>query len=94
MGTWVIVAVVIAVIVLVGLALWAINHSRKQRVLEERRVEAADHREKAELQALRAARREQVANDELQRAERERSAAQAHVERADELDSDLEEQRR
>ena len=34
MGTWVIVAVVIAVIVLVGIALWAINHSRKQRVLE------------------------------------------------------------
>ena len=94
MGTWVIVAVVIAVIVLVGIALWAVNHSRKQRQLEEQRLEAAEHREKAELQALRAAERERAANDELQRAERERSAAQAHVERADELDPDLDEQRR
>lgn len=94
MGTWVIVAVVIAVIVLVVIALWAVDRSRKKRQLEERRVEAAEHREKAELEALRAGERERVANEELQRAERERSAAQAHVERANEVDPDLEEQRR
>jgi Flp pilus assembly protein TadB len=91
MATWIIIAaigVVIAIVIAAGIEL------RSRRAREQRRVEAGEHREKAELQALRAREREEAARDELDRAERERAAAQAHSQRADEIDPDLDDQSR
>ena len=89
MDTWVIVALAIGALFLLGVVLWTIRRAREQRRLDERRDEAAELREKAELQARRAAEREQAASEELRRAERERHAAAVHSERADEVDPDL-----
>jgi hypothetical protein len=76
-------------VLVVALALWALSRSRN-RQLEEQRAEAGEHREKAELQSLRAREREQAAQDELERAQTEREVAQAHARRADEVDPDVE----
>ena len=92
MDTWVIVALAFGAVLVLGVVLWAVSRAREQRRLEERRGEAAELREKAELQSRRAAEREQAASEELQRAERERSAAAVHSERADEVDPDLDRQ--
>src|SRR5919109_649707 len=89
MDTWLIIVIAVAAVLVVAVALWALSRSRNRRH-EERRVEAGEHREKAELQSLRAREREQAAQDELERAQTEREAAQAHVRRADELDPDVE----
>lgn len=89
MDTWLIIVIAVAAVLVVGIALWALSRSRN-RQLEERRVEAGDHREKSELQSLRAREREQAAKDELERAQTEREVAQAHARRADEVDPDVE----
>ena len=89
MAPWIIIAAIgiaIAIVIAVGIE----RRSRRARQLEERRVEAGEHREKAELQTLRAKEREDAARDELDRAERERAAAHAHARRADEVDPDVE----
>ncbi len=60
MDTWLIIVIAVAAVLVVGIALWALSRSRN-RQLEERRAEADDHREKSELQALRA--RERVGGE-------------------------------
>ncbi len=90
MAPWIIIAV-IGIAIAIVIAVVIERRSRRARQLEERRVEAGEHREKAELQTLRANEREQAARDELDRAERERAAAHAHTQRADEVDPDLDE---
>jgi Flp pilus assembly protein TadB len=89
MAPWIIIAA-IGVAIAIVIAFLIERRSRRERQLEERRVEAGEHREKAELQALRAKEREDAARDELDRAERERAAAHAYTRRADEIDPDLE----
>ena len=81
MAPWIIIAV-IGIAIAIVIAVVIERRSRRARQLEERRVEAGEHREKAELQTLRANEREQAARDELDRAERQR---------ADEVDPDLDE---
>lgn len=93
MDTWLIVVLAVAAVLLVGAVLWALSRSKDRR-LEERRVEAGEHREKAELQSLRAREREAAAQDELDRAENEREVAQAHARRADEIDPDADDSQR
>lgn len=88
MAPWIIIAAV-GVAIAIVIAFLIERRSRRERQLEERRIEAGEHREKAELQALRAKEREEAARDELDRAERERAAAHAHTRRADEIDPDL-----
>ncbi|MGH3022657.1 MAG: hypothetical protein ACRDNI_03280 [Gaiellaceae bacterium] len=90
MDTWLIVVIAVAAVLVAGLVLWALSRS-KERKLEERRAEAGEHREKAELQELRARERETAAQEELDRAQNEREVAQAHTRRADEVDPDVDE---
>lgn len=93
MDTWLIVVLAVVAVLLVGVALWALSRS-KNRQVEERRVEATQHREKAELQSLRAREREAAAQEELDRARTEREVAQAHARRADEVDPEVDDSQR
>lgn len=66
MAPWIIIAAIgiaIAIVIAVGIE----RRSRRERQLEERRVEAGEHREKAEVRTLRANVREEAARDELDR---------------------------
>lgn len=90
MNTWLIVVIALAAAVAVGLVLWALERGRTRK-LEERRAEAGEHREQAELRDLQARERRQAAEDEIQRADREHAVSQAHSRRADELDPDVDE---
>jgi Flp pilus assembly protein TadB len=93
MDTWLIVVIAVAAVLVAGFVLWLLSRSR-ERHLEERRVEAGEHREKADLQSQRAREREAVAQDELDRARTEREVAQAHTRRADEIDPDVDDSAR
>jgi flagellar biosynthesis/type III secretory pathway M-ring protein FliF/YscJ len=88
MDTWLIIVIAVAAVLVAGIVLWLLSRSKERR-LEERRVEAGEHREKAELQSLRAREREAAAQEELERAQDEREVAQAHARRADEIDPDV-----
>lgn len=92
MDTWLIVVIVIAAVFVVALALWAASRGRERR-LEHRRVEAGEHRERAEQRARQAEERELAAREELDRAERERAVARAHSSRADDVDPDVDTER-
>ena len=93
MDTWLIVVIAVAAVLLVAVVLWALSRTRNRK-LDERRVEASQHREKAELQSFRAREREAAAQDELERAQNEREVAEAHARRADEVDPDVDDSKR
>lgn len=90
MATWLIVVIALAAVVGVGLVIWALERGRSRK-LQERRVEAGEHREQSELRALQARERREAAEEEIERSEREQAVAQAHARRADELDPDMDE---
>jgi len=88
MDAWVwIVLILIAVVVVAGIV--ALTRGRERR-LETKRAEASALRERAEMCSEQAERREAIAEEQAREARREREAAEATVQRADELDPDVE----
>jgi Flp pilus assembly protein TadB len=87
--TWLIIVIVVAAaILLLALVLWAVKRGRKRRV-EKQRAEAGALRRQAEIQARHAEERHLGAREELERAEREREVARGYIQRADEVDPDV-----
>lgn len=74
MDAGVIIAIVVAAIVLIGLAVVFGRRKREER-LDTRRVEARDHREDARVRSARADRAEAEAEERSARAKREQALA-------------------
>ena len=93
MDTWLIIVIVMAAILVLGLALVAWRRGKERR-LESKRGEAQELRSAAEVQAHRAETRATTAQEEAEKAERERAEAREQARRADELDPEVETERR
>ena len=99
---WIVVLIVVALLIIAGLALAARKRSEAQ--LEERRDVARGHREEAGAQASRAEQARREAEEEAERARREQQSAEERADlarrqeeaaedlrrRADEVDPDVE----
>lgn len=88
MDWWVILLIVAGVVLLVAL-LWLFGSRARESRLDTRRAEAGGLRRAAQAQAQRAEERERLAEEQAERARREREAAQSRLERADDLDPDI-----
>jgi Tfp pilus assembly protein PilO len=84
---WIVIAVVVVLLVL-ALAFLAVRKGREKRV-EKKRGEAHELRLEAEDRLAQAGRREAVAEQEAERARRERAAAQDAIVRAEDVDPDV-----
>lgn len=98
MATWLIVVIVVAAVVLIGLALIAMKRSRSHRALRRERIgeqagghrtESQRHTKVADEQRARADELAQRAAEADARAEREREMARHHGRRADDLEDKL-----
>ena len=89
MEWWVIVLIVAGVIILLALVWFGVRRAREGRV-ESRRVEAGELRREAQTKAQRADERQRIAEEQAEQARREREAAEARLERADDVDPDVE----
>lgn len=87
MTTWIVVLIVIALIVIAGVVIAA--RKRNEVRLEERRAEAQDHREDAEVTARRAEQARLEAEEQADRARLQQEAADDLRRRADEIDPDV-----
>jgi F0F1-type ATP synthase membrane subunit b/b' len=82
---WIVIAVVVALVIL-G-ALFAMMTVRGRR-LEDRRTEASALRGRARIREQKAERRQELADEQADEARREREAAEATRQRADDVDPD------
>jgi FtsZ-interacting cell division protein ZipA len=83
---WIVIAVVVALVVL-G-ALFVVPRWR-ERSLEAKRTEASALRDRARIRVEKAEQREALAEEQAQEARRHREAAEATVQRADEVDPEV-----
>jgi Tfp pilus assembly protein PilN len=88
MEWWVILLIVAGVLVLAAV-LWLGGTRARAGRLETRRAEAGGLRRAAQAQAQRAEERERLAEEQAERARQEREAARSRLERADDLDPDV-----
>jgi hypothetical protein len=88
MEWWVILLIVAGVVVVLAFLLLGGRRAREGR-LESRRAEAGGLRRAAQSQTQRAEERQRVAEEQAEQARRDREAAQARLERADDLDPDV-----
>ena len=93
MDTWLIIVIVIAAILVLGLALVSWRRGKDPR-LKRMPGEAQELRSAAEVQAHRAETRATMAQEEAEKADQERAEAREQARRADELDPDVETERR
>jgi FtsZ-interacting cell division protein ZipA len=91
MSTVWIIVIVVAAIVLIGLALVTLGRKRR---LDSRRQEAAELREQAETRARSAKQAELASEEQAERARKEREAAEEHATRAREVDPDVDDEER
>ena len=88
MDTWVWIVIIAAAVIVVLLLLWAATRGRQRR-LETKRLEAGELRQEAELRARRADERQALAEEQAEAARRERVEAESRLERADQVDPDV-----
>ena len=91
MSTLWIVVIVVAAVVLIGLA--RVTFGRKRR-LDSRRQEAAELREHAQARERSAKQAELAAEEHAERARKEREAAEEHAARARKVDPDFDDDER
>jgi Flp pilus assembly protein TadB len=88
MDVWVWIVIAVAAVLLVGLVIFAGRRARDRRI-ENKRVEARELRQEAEMRTRRADERELVAQEQAEQAQRERSGAEEAAERARRVDPDV-----
>jgi Flp pilus assembly protein TadB len=88
MDAWVWIVIAVAAILLVGLVIFGGRRAR-ERQIENKRVEAHELRQEADMRARRAEERELVAQEQAEQAQRERSGAEEAAERARRVDPDV-----
>lgn len=86
--TWIVVIVIVGVFVLAGVA-WAATAGRAKR-LEQRRAEAQQHREDANVKARQAEKARLVAKEQSELAATQQEEADRLRSHADELDPEVE----
>ena len=84
---WIVVLLVVALLVVAGIIIAA--RKRRDAQLEERRVEAREHREDADATARRAEQARLEAEEKADRARKQQEAADDLRRRADEVDPDV-----
>ncbi len=92
MDWWIWLLIILGVLLLVGIIVVGGRRAQAQR-LESKRGEAAELRQDAQLQARRAEERQALAQEQAERARAERTEAEARLERADDVDPDVERER-
>ena len=88
MDWWIWLLIILGALIVVGIIVVGGRRAQTQRV-EARREEAAGLRQDAQLQARRADERHSLAEEQAERARREREEAEARLERADDVDPDV-----
>jgi FtsZ-interacting cell division protein ZipA len=88
MSTWIWILIAIAVIVVLALVV-AGSRRAKERRLEGKREEAGQLRQEAAARADSAQHREALVTEQQEKLREERAAAEAHAQRADEIDPDV-----
>ncbi len=88
MDVWVWIVIAVAAVLLVGLVIFAGRRARDRRI-ENKRVEARELRQEAEMRGRRAEERELVAQEQAEQAQRERRGAEEAAERARRVDPDV-----
>ena len=89
MDVWVWIVIAVAAVLLVGLVIFAGRRARDRRI-ENKRVEARELRQEAEMRGRSAEERELVAQEQAEQAQRERRGAEEAAERARRVDPDVE----
>jgi uncharacterized protein HemX len=90
MSTTVIILIVVAVIVVLA-AVAFVARRQRSRQLDQKRVEASEHREQADTRARKAEQARLAAEEQSDRARKEQTAAEEHRQQAQEIDPDVKE---
>ena len=88
MPTWVWILIAVAAVVIVVLAFLPALRKGRERRLEKKRTESHELRQEAEQRLSRAGEQEALGQQQIERARRERAAAEDAVVRAEDLDPD------
>jgi cell division protein FtsL len=88
MSTTAIILIVVAVIVVLA-AVALVARRRRARQLDQKRVEASEHREQADTRGRKAEQARLAAEEQTDRARKEQAAAEEHRQQAREIDPDV-----
>jgi C4-dicarboxylate-specific signal transduction histidine kinase len=90
MSTTAIVLIIVAVIVVLG-AVAFVARRQRARQLDQKRLEAREHREQADTRDRKAEQARLAAEEQADRARKEQTAAEEHRQQAEKIDPDVEE---
>ena len=90
MNTTAIILIVVAVIVVLAVVAFLVIRQRA-RQLDQKRVEAREHREQADTSGRKSEQAPLAAEEQADRARKEQTAAEEHRQQAQEIDPDVEE---
>jgi C4-dicarboxylate-specific signal transduction histidine kinase len=90
MSTTVIILIVVAVIVVLAVVAFFARRQRA-RQLDQKRLEASEHREQADTRGRKAEQARLAAEEQADRARKEQTAAEEHRQQAEEIDPDVKE---